>query len=82
MAIGMLVAEYQVSPTLITVVSQGDWTLVPVPCPLDIPERIAAMLDTSERRQIILSVKGKPYEFWAFNMQNDRPLVFACRRSL
>jgi hypothetical protein len=81
MAIGMLVAEYQVSPALVTVVSQSEWTLDPVPCPLDIPERIAAMLDTSERQQIVLSVKDKTYEFWAFNTRNDRPFVFACQRS-
>src|SRR5688572_7107731 len=69
-----LADKFKVSPELVTVISQGEWTVDPIPCTLDIPDRLASMLAGHTHQQIILSIKGKSYEFWAFNSKGNLPL--------
>jgi hypothetical protein len=63
---------------LVSLVSEGEWTDEVVGCDLELPAGRAAQLVQGEHKQVMLSAKNKPYEYWVFDSVGGVAMAFAC----
>lgn len=80
-----LAARLDVPVEMVKLVSIGEWTMESIACELDLgfqsdpsPD-LTIFPEEGLHRKVVLSVKGKSYEYWLFRSMADIPMAFPCK---